>query len=97
MDIRDYDAYVDSRWLKGNTRAYTAIALGGEVGEVLNEVKKEMRNGEDRRYKILNELGDTLYYLTALAHDYGFSLANVIEANKEKLDERAKHGTIAGR
>ena len=42
------------------------------------------------------ELGDILYYLTATAHDLGYSLEDIIEGNVEKLKARKVAGTIKG-
>lgn len=46
-DLIEYDAFVDEMWL-GEDHKYCAIALGGETGEVLNEVKKEIRERSNR-------------------------------------------------
>lgn len=86
-DLIEYDAFVDEMWL-GEDHKYCAIALGGETGEVLNEVKKEIRERSNRTKEVLLEIGDTLFYLTRLAHFYGRSLNDVIKMNVEKLEAR---------
>ena len=87
METKGYEEFVDKCW-GGHDRNYTAIAFGGEVGEVLNEVKKELRDGKDRSYNVLYELGDALYYLTKLGSQYGFTLEAIMNANVKKLTER---------
>ncbi len=90
-DTSEYNEFVRLNNFVPQTREYLAIAFCGEAGEVANEVKKEMRPGSalhDRREMILLELGDTLYYLTALAKFYGYTLDQVIAANIEKLSAR---------
>lgn len=87
MVTKDYEKFVLDMWGSGNVE-YCAIGLGGEIGEVLNEIKKEIRNKEDRRELIVEELGDSLYYLTRLANFYDTSLAELMERNKVKLEKR---------
>ena len=44
---------------------YTALALAGEVGELLNKIKKIARdNIQIEREEIISELGDILWYLS---------------------------------
>ena len=80
---------------------YPALGLAGEAGEVANQVKKILRDDagqvtSERRAKILDELGDVLWYAAALASDLGASLDEVAEGNLQKLAARAENGTIKG-
>jgi NTP pyrophosphatase (non-canonical NTP hydrolase) len=80
---------------------YPALGLSGEAGEVANQVKKILRDNageltEERRTKIIDELGDVLWYAAALASDIGISLDDVAAANLEKLAKRAGDGTLKG-
>jgi len=80
---------------------YPALGLAGEAGEVANQVKKILRDNagsltEDRRAKIIDELGDVLWYAAALASDLGVSLEEVAAQNLAKLAKRAEDGTIQG-
>jgi NTP pyrophosphatase (non-canonical NTP hydrolase) len=75
--------------------------LAGEAGEVANQVKKILRDnaGEltaERRAKIVDELGDVLWYAAALASDIGISLEEVAALNLAKLAKRFEAGTIQG-
>ncbi len=89
METNTYNDFVDRMNFVPQTREYLAIALGGEVGEVLNEIKKEIRpNSLSRRDNIGLEIGDSLYYLTALAKRYGFSLEEIMRLNIDKLEKR---------
>lgn len=71
-----------------------ALGLPGEVGEVLELIKKDRRVGEYRqpldREKFMAEVGDVLFYLTRLAYKNGVSLKEVADFNVEKLTKR--HG-----
>jgi NTP pyrophosphatase (non-canonical NTP hydrolase) len=72
-------------------------ALGGEVGELQNVVKKIIRDGEsgDLTQEFILEAGDVLHYLTRLVLNYGFTMEYIQERNIEKLDSRrAKYALI---
>jgi NTP pyrophosphatase (non-canonical NTP hydrolase) len=80
---------------------YPALGLAGEAGEVANQVKKILRDNagsltEERRAKIIDELGDVLWYAAALATDLRVSLEEVAELNLTKLAKRAEDGSIKG-
>lgn len=68
------------------------LGLVGEVGEVVEHIKKARRPEE--RAKPLDieaftyELGDVLWYLTRVCEENGLSLAFVAELNIEKLNKR---------
>ena len=73
------------------------LGLVGEAGEVAEKVKKLIRD-ESRFTKedIIKELGDVMFYVTALANYYGSDLREVIEENVSKLDGREARGTLKG-
>lgn len=66
------------------------LGLTGEAGEVANIVLKSQRDGSPPMQvsDLLDELGDTLWYLTALAALYGYTLEEIAQLNYEKLSER---------
>ena len=81
---------------------YPALGLGGEAGEVAEKVKKSIRDGldyhEEKQFKeaLTKELGDVLWYISALASDFDISLNDVAEGNIEKLSSRKKRNMIGG-
>ena len=81
----------------GSNNIYPTLGLVGETGEVAEKIKKRIR--DDTKVSpdaILSELGDVLFYTTALANYYNFNLASVIAQNMFKLDGRETRGTIKG-
>ena len=65
------------------------LGLAAETGEVLDEIKKSIRNGTGPDLdKLRDELGDCLHYLTAISLQYSFSLDEIIRGNITKLQER---------
>lgn len=80
---------------------YPALGLGNEAGEVQGKLKKVLRdnNGafnEEQIAAIKDELGDVLWYVSALANDLQISLQEVALRNVEKLLSRQARGTISG-
>ena len=71
-----------------------ALGLAGEVGEVLEIIKKDRRVGPRRKEvnkdDLTKELGDVLWYLTRLAGSYDINLTDIMETNLVKLRERHK-------
>jgi NTP pyrophosphatase (non-canonical NTP hydrolase) len=80
---------------------YPALGLSGEVGEISEKVKKICRdkNGhvsnEDKDL-LIKEVGDVLWYLSALAIELGFTLNEAAEKNIEKLYSRKERGVLGG-
>lgn len=69
------------------------LGLAGETGEVVDLVKKELFHAKPRdNLKILNELGDVLWYFTLCLHVFGFTYEQVAEANVNKLRKRFPEG-----
>ena len=88
MTQETYERFVEENWTGPKTIEFTEIGLGGEAGEVLNEIKKELRDGSHRQEQVLLELGDTLHYLVHLSRLYGYTLSDVMASNISKLMRR---------
>lgn len=78
---------------------YPAVGLAGEAGELANKVKKLLR-GDTNREELLDgikaEMGDILWYLSALADDIGVNLSDVAGDNIAKLASRYERDTLRG-
>ena len=74
---------------------YPALGLCGEAGEVAEKVKKNIRDGKSLDGVGL-ELGDVLWYISALADDLGVTLEEVAQANVDKLQRRMRENKIKG-
>jgi NTP pyrophosphatase (non-canonical NTP hydrolase) len=66
------------------------LALGGEAGELANEMKKvlERKNPEVDLDKFIKELGDVQWYVAMVATMLGVTLGQVMEVNLAKLQKR---------
>ena len=85
----------------GNNYVYTAIGLAGEVGEVMNKIKKIQRDNanildENVLQAVKEEMGDVLWYLAQLSTEFKFSLEDVAQTNIKKLASRAQRGALHG-
>lgn len=67
------------------------------AGSICDVVKKNEYHGRPAdKTAMLKELGDVLWYVSALALDYGFTLEEVATANVEKLKARYPEGFVKG-
>ena len=87
--------------------SYVCLGLCGESGEIAEKIKKAIHksNGENSTFdKILSEqkealqkeLGDVLWYLSALATELDISLSDVANTNLKKLYSRQLRKQIIG-
>lgn len=88
---------------KGSNLLYPALGLAEEGGEVAGKIKKLWRNDgitnghkvpEDKREAIVKELGDALWYISAVAMELGVTLETVANKNIDKLCDRQARGVI---
>lgn len=81
---------------------YCALKLGGEAGEVLEKVGKIIRDHNanfthpEKGAEIALELGDVLWYIANLSHQFGYTLEEIAEINVAKLESRKQRGVISG-
>lgn len=97
-------ADIYSQWVEKKILTYgderlveNTLGLVGEAGEVAEKVKKLIRDASRfKNEEIMKELGDVVFYATALANIYGKGLREVLDLNIQKLDDRQKRGTLKG-
>lgn len=80
---------------------YAVMGLAGEAGEVNNKVQKIMRDKESiltdlDRLDLAKEVGDVLWYVSAVASELGMSLQDLARLNLEKLKDRRHRDAIKG-
>jgi NTP pyrophosphatase (non-canonical NTP hydrolase) len=94
VDISDYQraaARTDQQASDGEWRLLVALlGLAGEVGSLLTEHKKWLRDGDahDRVTGATEDIGDILWYLAAAASALGLDLGAAAEANLAKTTDR---------
>lgn len=80
---------------------YPALGLAGETGEVIEKLKKAVRDkeghiSESDKISIKKELGDVLWYLATLASELDISLEDIASTNIEKFQDRRARGVTSG-
>ena len=80
---------------------YPVLGLANEAGEVAGKLKKIIRDDggqltPERLDDLVSELGDVLWYVTAVADDLGITISDVFQVNFMKISDRAKRGVIKG-
>lgn len=109
-DINEYATWAKTMWISKTTeldgrtsssfdeRDLTIMSLGlpGETGEVVEILKKRVRDGNLDILNLKKELGDVLYYWVMLCNAFDLSPDEVIQANKDKLNSRQARGTMQG-
>lgn len=72
------------------------MGLNGEAGECIDIVKKHLYQGHPLDAdKLLDELGDVLWYIAETAAGFGMTLNDIAEHNIEKLKKRYPEGFTA--
>jgi NTP pyrophosphatase (non-canonical NTP hydrolase) len=106
MDFATYQQKSRSTALypgNGANFVYPALGLAGETGEVVEKIKKLIRNDSvfsaehvsiEKRTEIANEMGDVLWYLAQLATELNIKLDDVAEQNLSKLASRKERGML---
>lgn len=75
----------------GNNLIVPLLGLAGEVGSLLVEHKKHLRDGPAHRLyreQIAEELGDLLWYIANIATKHGLDLDQIAASNLRKTAER---------
>lgn len=97
--LSEYSKWVEDKMLTSGSDRLVENTLGlvGEAGEVAEKIKKKIRdNARVNSDEIVKELGDVLFYTTALANYFMSDLGVVMEVNISKLDGREERGTLNG-
>lgn len=103
MRFEDYEesAAKTAIYPKEERIIYPVLGINGEAGEIAEKVKKVLRDKGGRfdindKAEIGKEIGDVLWYLTALSHDLGITLEQCARVNLEKLKSRQERDRLNG-
>lgn len=102
MNIHEYQQWVDrdaaSKRVIELGLMYAGLGIAGEAGEVADEVKKRLRDdtldplSDEDRTKILEEVGDVLWYICRIANALDASVQEIQNINVSKITARHKEG-----
>lgn len=98
MEFNEYQKAAN-RTLYGNEQVLTNCALGlaGESGQLIDLIQDYTFKGKDLdKEKMIDELGDVLWYLSQIAQLADVDFDDVAKANIETLNKRYPNGFMAG-
>lgn len=107
MDIDAYAKWTKELWvgpkehvsdveLDARNLAICTLGLSGETGEVVEHVKKLLRDGTELGDDFKKEMGDILYYWARLCHAFDIKPSEIIDLNVKKLESRKARGVQRG-
>lgn len=77
--------------------AMLSMGLAGEVGELIEPLKKHLFHGKPiDNHHLIAEAGDILWYLNGLLITLGSSVEAAMEHNIKKLNDRYPGGFVTG-
>lgn len=101
--LNDYAEFTERMWFSGDGKPsmerdlpIMALGLAGETGEVVEHIKKLLRDGTITESELVKELGDVLYYWARICKFFDILPSDVIYANIEKLTSRMQRGVLRG-
>jgi NTP pyrophosphatase (non-canonical NTP hydrolase) len=94
MDMHEYqEAAMATAGEPPDSLVFGSLALCGEAGELANYVKKvRWHEHEFDTAKVVEELGDMLWYIAYISTKLGVSLSLVATDNLTKLEKRYPEG-----
>lgn len=98
MHLCDYQNAAMTFRLESADKRYSMLGLSGEVGELHSLFAKAIRdnNGNVDVNMVKKELGDILWFVAAIATDFGFGLDEIGSMNIEKLNSRKNRNKLQG-
>lgn len=80
---------------------YVTKGLCGEVGELMEHLKKATRDNkgeisEEKHDLIFKEVGDILWYLSQICNELNIKMTSAAQANLDKLKDRQARGVLGG-
>jgi NTP pyrophosphatase (non-canonical NTP hydrolase) len=99
----DVDQFQEQSWAtclpSSKNIEYLLFGLCNETGEVAGKYKKVIRGDvtiEAALPGIRKELGDVAWYLAGACEIFGLKLSDVMQENRDKLNDRAQRGVLRG-
>ena len=101
LDFNKYQIEPRKTKIYSDDIIYPSLGLSGEVGELMNQIKKIYRDDHGRisfvrKQDLKKEIGDVLWYIARVADDLDIDLTEAVEINLDKLNSRMDRGKIGG-
>src|SRR5262245_20551094 len=95
MELSEYQRQAQTtdqvKGMAGEAILVPLLGLAGEVGSLLVEYKKQLRDGSAHRLyreQVSEELGDLLWYVANIAAKHGLDLDTIARENLRKTTSR---------
>ena len=75
--------------------AYLGLGLIGEVGEVADTIRRQIRDGALNEDRLVYELGDLVYHWACLCAELGRLPSEMLEQSQRNIETRLAAGTSA--
>lgn len=102
-NIDSYATWTEQLWFISGPRKlaekdFTVMGFGlaGETGEVMEILKKRVRDGQLDLDRLTKELGDVAYYWARICKAFGLKPSAVLAANVAKIEDRRARGVMRG-
>ncbi len=98
-DSNEYARWVETLWISHDNKDSLTIAtlgLAGETGEVMEILKKRLRDGKFDVVNFKKEMGDVLYYWCKILNEFNISPFEIMQINMEKLEDRKARKVLGG-
>jgi NTP pyrophosphatase (non-canonical NTP hydrolase) len=100
MNLSEYQKLairtIDNKKPKKTRISEFALALCEEAGESASVLKKVLYHDHpwtaEKEEKLIGELGDVMWHVAALAHEYSIPLSVIADYNIDKLKKRYPEG-----
>jgi NTP pyrophosphatase (non-canonical NTP hydrolase) len=105
MDFKEYQEKSKKTDLRVTTKEnnldYYVLGLTNEAGEVAGKIKKLHRDfggelSEEYKKELAKEIGDVLWYVSAICDRIGYSIEEVAQMNLDKLASRMERNQLTG-
>ena len=73
-----------------------ALGLAGETGEVMEILKKRVRDNFFDKEALKKELGDVIHYWCRICSAFELLPSDVIQTNIDKITDRKARGVMRG-
>ena len=96
---KDIKKLIEAGLLVDVSFIYSSLGISGEAGEVVEKVKKVVRNdlgrmSYEKKEQIIKEIGDCFWYLAELCTFMKVDMEDVMEYNIHKLRDRQQRDVI---
>jgi NTP pyrophosphatase (non-canonical NTP hydrolase) len=105
ITLKSYQAFTGSTNIvpKAKLEQYLMTGLSAEVGELLSNYAKQLRDYDDATTSKINyilkqeqELGDICWFVSEICSFYELELDEVLMDNMKKLADRQRRGKLSG-